>query len=99
MIRHVVLFRWVADATPGQRASVADALSTLPGIIEEIREYRFGPDAGINEGGWDFAVVADFDDADGYLAYRDHPRHREVVTEVIQPIAADIARVQYRLDD
>ena len=47
-----------------------------------------GPDAGINEGNYDFAVVADFDDADGYLGYRDHPAHRAVVDKHITPIVA-----------
>jgi hypothetical protein len=46
-------------------------------------------------GNFDFAVAADFDDVDGYLAYRDHPEHRAIVTEFIQPIVAERAAVQY----
>jgi hypothetical protein len=41
--------------------------------------------------------VADFDDADGYLAYRDHPVHRKVVEDYINPIAADRSSVQYQV--
>lgn len=47
------------------------------------------------EGNYDFAVTADFDNVAGYLAYRDHPRHREIVANYIAPIRAEGAAVQY----
>jgi hypothetical protein len=40
-------------------------------------------------------VVADFDDAGGYLVYRDHPAHRAVVEQYVTPIVAERAAVQY----
>lgn len=40
-------------------------------------------------------VTADFDNVAGYLAYRDHPRHREIVANYIAPIRAEGAAVQY----
>jgi hypothetical protein len=42
-------------------------------------------------------VVADFDDADSYLAYRDHPLHREVVKNYVDPIVARRFAVQYQI--
>lgn len=95
MIRHTVLFGWRDEATAAQRKRVADELSRLPGIIASLRAYTMGSDIGVNEGNWDFAVTADFDDLDGYLAYRDDPVHRAIITEHIQPIAARRAAVQY----
>jgi hypothetical protein len=95
MIRHVVLFTWKPEATDEQKAAVAAELAKLPGEIPEIRAYTFGPDAGINQGNYHFAVVADFDDEDGYRTYRDHPRHRAVITEHIQPILETRAAVQF----
>jgi hypothetical protein len=95
MFRHVVLFSWTEDATEAQKQAVADELAKLPGMIEVIRRYHFGPDAGINPANFDFAVVADFDDADGYVAYRDHPVHRKFVENHINPIVATRAAVQY----
>ena len=66
--------------------------------VDSIRAYHVGPDAGVNPGkNYDFAVVADFDDADGYLAYRDHPAHRAVVENYVEPIVARRAYVQYEL--
>jgi Stress responsive A/B Barrel Domain len=95
--RHVVLFTWTSEATEEQKAAVAERLGELPGIIPEIRDYRIGADAGINDGNYDFAVAADFTDRESYLAYRDHPYHRGVVAETIRPIMADRAAVQYDL--
>ena len=39
--------------------------------------------------------MADFDDLDGLRTYRDHPEHRAIIAEFIQPIAAERAAVQY----
>jgi hypothetical protein len=96
MFRHVVLLTWKPGATEAQKRAVASEMGKLPGMIDAIREYQFGPDAGINPASCDFALVADFDDADGYLAYRDHPAHRKVVEDYINPIAASRSSVQYR---
>ncbi|MFG1945598.1 Dabb family protein [Nonomuraea sp. NPDC048826] len=95
MIRHVVLFTWSAEATEEQKAAVAAELSELPGQIPQIRSYRFGPDAGINAGNYDFAVVADFDDEAGYVVYRDHPAHQAVIADHIKPILGTRAAVQF----
>jgi len=95
MIRHVVLFRWTADATAEQKQRVAAELRRLPGVVPSLRAYHLGTDLGINPGNFEFAVAADFDDADGYLAYRDHPEHRAIVAEFIQPVVAGRAAVQY----
>ena len=54
-----------------------------------------GADLGINEGTFDWAAVADFDDLEGYLAYRDNPEHRAIIAEFIRPIIAERAAVQY----
>jgi hypothetical protein len=97
MFRHVVLFTWTPDATEEQKHALAGELRKLPAMIAEIRLYHVGPDAGINPANCDFAVVADFDDADSYLAYRDHPLHREVVKNYVDPIVARRFAVQYRI--
>ncbi|MEV4571039.1 Dabb family protein [Nonomuraea sp. NPDC049419] len=97
MIRHIVLFTWTDDATDEQKAAVAEALGTLPGLIPQLRSYTFGQDAGINQGNHDFGVVADFDSVDDYLVYRDHPDHQAVIAERIKPIVASRAAVQLSL--
>jgi Stress responsive A/B Barrel Domain len=97
VFRHVVLLRWVAEATPEQRCAVQSGLETLPDRIPEIRSYTIGPDARVNDGNFDLVVVADFEDVDGYLVYRDHPAHVAVINERIRPILADRAAVQHEI--
>jgi len=97
MFRHVVMLRWKPEATPEQRAAVETGLAALPARIPEIRGYTIGPDAHVNEGNYDLVIVADFDDVDGYLVYRDHPDHQAVIREHIAPILAERAAVQHHL--
>jgi len=97
MFRHVALFTWTGQQTDEQVRSLADALAKLPAAIPEIRAYHFGPDAGIDPANSDFTVVADFDDAAGYVTYRDHPAHREVVDRYVSPIVGARAAVQFEL--
>jgi hypothetical protein len=95
--RHVAMFRWAEGTTTGQQDEVAARLGELPGLLPEIREYSLGTNAGVNPGGYDFVVVADFAGKDDYLAYRDHPAHRAVVEEFVSPIVAERAAIQYEL--
>ena len=97
MIRHVVLFRWTDEATPEQKQRAADELGRLPALVPSLRTFSLGPDLGINQGNFDFAVAADFDDVDGYLAYRDHAEHRAIVAQFTTPIVAQRFAVQYEL--
>lgn len=97
MFRHVVVLRWVAGVTPEQRAALESRLAALPGRIPEIRSYKFGNDALMNEGNFDLAIVADFDNVNDYLVYRDHPDHVAVITECIRPILAERAAVQHEI--
>ncbi len=97
MFRHVVLLKWKAEATAAQKQAVLDGLAELPGAIPEIRSYVFGADAAISDGNHDLAVVADFDDAEGYLVYAAHPVHVALITEKIRPILAARAAVQYEV--
>jgi hypothetical protein len=97
VFRHVVLLRWVAEATPEQRSAVQSGLGALPDRIPEIRSYTIGTDARVNDGNFDLVVVADFDDVDGYLVYRDHPDHVAVINESIRPILADRAAIQHEI--
>lgn len=97
MFRHVVVLTWVPEATAEQRRAVLEGLATLPAAIPEIRDYRFGEDAGLVPGNASLAVVADFDDAAGYQVYASHPEHLRVIAERIRPILAARTAVQYEL--
>jgi hypothetical protein len=95
MIRHVSLLTFVPEATAEQVDAAATALRALPPLIPELRDYRVGPDVGVDTGNASFVVIGDFDDADGYRAYRDHPEHVAVAREHILPILAARTAAQY----
>jgi hypothetical protein len=95
MIRHTVLFKWTPEASDEQKQRVATEVAKLPSIVPSVRAFVSGPDAALNQGNFEFAVSADFDDRAGYLAYRDDPGHREVVNQFIVPILAERAAVQF----
>ena len=96
-VRHVVLFRWAEDTTPEQVDAVVSALSSLPSIIPELRDYRVGVDLGESPGNEQFAVVADFDSVDAWRAYVANARHQEVIAELIKPILGERHAVQYTI--
>ena len=95
MLRHAVMFRWSPATTDDDIAAIRVGLGALPGLIAEIRAFHFGPDAGINDGNYDFAVVGDFDTAADYLVYRDHPEHRSLIAERIAAHIVERAAVQF----
>ncbi len=95
MFTHVACFRWVDGTRPEQVETAVAALNRLPSLIPEIRDYLCGPDAGISEGNYDFAVVSTFDNRDGYMLYADHPEHQRVIAEFIRPHVAVRVAVQF----
>jgi hypothetical protein len=96
MINHVVMFRWKPDTTAEQIAAIGAALAGLPAAVPSIRSYRHGADLRATAAtNYDYAIVATFDDIDGWRAYDAHPAHEAARTDVIRPWIADRAVVQF----
>ena len=95
MIRHIVLLTFVDTASDGQIHAVEDALSKLPDRLPQLKAYVIGRDLKLNDANATFAVAADFDDVDGYIAYRDDAEHKRIITELITPILAGRTAAQY----
>jgi hypothetical protein len=96
-VRHVSVLTFVEGTSDEQVAAIEAALARLPGEIGVVRDYRYGRDLGIDDGNQHFVVVADFASADDYATYRDHPAHRAVLAELIRPVLATRAAVQYNI--
>lgn len=94
MFRHCVMFRWKPDVGPEHTARVAAGLDELAGM-EVIRSYRHGADAGLREGNFDYAVVAEFEDVSAWRVYRDDPGHQKLIAELLAPYIAERAAVQF----
>jgi len=97
MIRHVVLFTWDDEMTDELELQFAAELTALAQRLTGVLSYHAGPDVGLVEGNFDFAVVADFEDAESYLGYRDHPEHQEIIGRLSRPHVRTRASVQYEV--
>ena len=42
-------------------------------------------------------MVAEFASADAYVGYRDHPDHRALIRDLVEPITAERASVQFEV--
>jgi hypothetical protein len=96
MFHHMVMFRFKPETTQSQIDAITTGLATLPDQIVELASYRFGPDAAVTDGSWDYGVVADFTHEADYPVYSSHPAHIAVIAERITPVVDEIARVQFR---
>lgn len=96
MIRHVVVFAFKPETTAEQVEQIATELRELSATIPAIKAYACGPDEGITQGNAGFAVTADFDDEEGFLSYRDHPKHKEIIQRLIAPATASRSAVQFK---
>ncbi len=97
MIRHIALLTFADSTTDSHMQAIADALSTLPALLPQLTSYVIGPDLGLSDGNASFAIVAEFLTVADYVAYRDHPEHRRIISEMIAPVLAARAGVQYEI--
>lgn len=97
MIRHVVLIEWNDGVDDGVIAACTDGLRALEQQIPTLRAYRFGPNLGMPGSTADFVICADFDDLDGFAAYRDHPAHDAFRAEHLAPNARSRTAAQYEI--
>ncbi len=96
-LRHVVTLTFGDDTTTETIDEIVAALRALPPQIPELNSYVVGADVGKSDGNSTVGIVADFDDWDGYVAYRDHPAHVAVGADMILPILTGRGAVQHEL--
>lgn len=97
MIRHIVLLTLRPDADPDAAGEIVAALRTLPAKISSIRDYQAGVDLGTGTGNATIAATSVFDDEAGYVEYRDHPAHREIIERLIDPVRESRAAIQFEI--
>lgn len=80
MLKHVVLFKFKATATPGQRQELIDALNALPPLISEIKSWQIVHCLPARAGrAHHIALFSEFADAAAVDRYIAHPDHQKVV--------------------
>lgn len=95
MVRHVVMFKLKDEAPEGTFESLSIGLSKLAESISAISRYSYGLDLGLREGNFEFVVVADFENADAYASYLDHPDHLDFVENQLRPVVSERVAVQF----
>ncbi|MEM9203378.1 MAG: Dabb family protein [Actinomycetota bacterium] len=98
MIRHHVLITLNDDAVTPDGGEVADQivaeLAAYAPTCETVRDYKVGRDIGLAPGTATVAVVAEFDDVEGYQHYSADPGHVDIIERLIKPNAAGLVRAQ-----
>lgn len=95
MIRNVVLGRLRPDADRELLTAGLEGLAALR--TDGLLELRVGCDAGLREGNWDYAITADFADAEAYRRYDLDEEHNRLRREHFGPVSAEVARLQFEL--
>jgi hypothetical protein len=85
MLHHVVTFHLKPDAPADQVERISEAVHALGATLPEVRSVAVGSDLALREGNASFAIVAEFDDVDGFKVYADHPEHIRIIKELIGP--------------
>ena len=96
-VRHVVVFRFHTGTPPDEVDALRAELLAFGSDLDVVLTYDVGPDLGVNSASWDFAVSATFEDADGYITYRDHPEHQRIIRELVEPITVERAAAQFSI--
>lgn len=97
MIRHIVLIEWNDGVDDAVLAALTEGLRELEHQVPSIRAYRHGANLGLPGSTADFVICADFDDLEGFTAYRDHPAHDAFRAEHLAPNARSRTAAQYEI--
>ncbi len=97
MIRNVVVGRLKDGADQALLDEALNGLLLLP--LDGLLEMQVGRDAGLCEGGWDYAITADFADADAYRRYDVDEEHDRLRRKLFDVLSEEIARVQFEIPD
>ena len=95
MIEHLVLFKFKADAPPGQAERVAAALKVLKNKIPGIIHLTSGLNFSDRAKGYELGLVVRFLDRAALDHYAQHPEHVAVVEKLVKPHAADVLALDY----
>jgi hypothetical protein len=96
VLRHVVLFKFKADADKAKVQEVVDAFGKLPKQIDVIKDFEMGTDNSpeMKSKGFTHCFVVTFADEKGRETYLPHPAHQAFV-KIVGPVLEDVLVVDY----
>ncbi len=98
MLRHVVMISLHEEAErplSERLHELEQGLRQLPAAVDEIRHLEVGRDVVGGARSAHIALIVDVDDLEALGRYRDHPAHRRLVEELIQPTLERISAVDF----
>ena len=98
MVRHIVMFKLTEFATPADKLAKMQEIKTgLEALIDKIDVLRMiRVDFNVNPAEtWDVILTTELDTLEDVSIYANHPEHVVVAKEVIGPVKADRACVDY----
>jgi hypothetical protein len=99
MIRHVVVFRFTADALPDQREALLGELAGFPALFPQMRNWRMGLNESSRDDRFSHGFVVDFASVNELEGYLRSEHHETFVRERWRPIVDERAIVSFECDD
>ena len=99
MIRHIVVWKLVAEDEAGKAASVAAiaaALEPLATVIDGIASLKVSANQAYFDSNWDVALVGDYESLESLDAYQVHPEHQAAVT-IVRSHTSQRAAIDFEL--
>ncbi len=87
LLRHVVLFAFVDEATAEDVQAIEEAFAALPGKIDVIHDFEWGTDVSVENAarGFTHCFFVTFRSAEDRDAYLPHPDHK-AFGQLLRPI-------------
>lgn len=90
-IRHIVMWTLAAEdaaTKAAHSAEIAERLTALVGVVEEIQSLTVSTNVAYPEQNSDVVLVADYADLDALDRYQKHPAHQEAAAFVRSVVSA-----------
>jgi hypothetical protein len=96
LLRHVVCFKFKAEATEEQIREVEDEFARLPSQIDSIVDFEWGTNNSPEDHakGFTHCFIVTFRDEEGRTAYLPHEAHQAFV-QIVGPIVEDVFVIDY----
>jgi len=95
MIRHMVFFRFRADATNQDRESVLDGLARLPSLFPAMRGFGLGENVSQRDQTFSHVMTMEFGDREQLESYLGSSVHEDFVTDYFRPTIEQRAIASY----
>ncbi|MCP9950975.1 Dabb family protein [Actinomadura madurae] len=95
MLIHCLTVRFKESATPQQIDAFHAALAALPDQIDLPVRTRHGRDLGERPSNAHYGLVNEFESADDFYSFLDHPAHRAVPRDAVESYES----VQFLLEE